>query len=242
MILRKSALKLATVATHILPKKVKDFLLKVEYRNISYSQEGEDLILARIFGEKKNGRFVDVGAHHPKKYSNTYKFYLSGWRGINIDAMPGSMISFQKYRPEDINIEAGVACNKGELTYYIFNEPALNTFDKVEAGKKDGKNGYTILRKIKVNVLPLAEILDQYLAPTDPIDFLTIDVEGLDFEVIQSNNWNVYRPKVVLIEELRNIQGENNNKISAFLVEKGYELIAKTYNTLIFKDTSYNLN
>ena len=57
----------------------------------SFSQEGEDLVLARIFEGKKNGFYVDIGAHHPTRFSNTHYFYRRGWSGINIDAMPGSM-------------------------------------------------------------------------------------------------------------------------------------------------------
>lgn len=229
----------------LLPKSIKDEIqrpvLEVSrYQNISYSQEGEDLIIARILNNKENGFYVDVGAHHPKRFSNTYKFYLNGWRGINIDAMPGSMVLFQKLRPRDINIEAGVASQKGELLYHVFNEPALNTFVEEEAKRKNGKYGYFIIDKKKIKVLPLSEILDLHLKPSDKIDFLTIDVEGLDFEVIQSNNWQRYRPKLILIEELRSSREESKQNISSFLIDLGYALYAKTFNTLIFKDELYN--
>src|SRR4051794_10306733 len=72
----------------------------------SYSQEGEDMVLRRVFNNKRGGFFVDVGAHHPRMYSNTYYFYLRDWRGINIDAMPGGMAAFDRMRPGDINVEA----------------------------------------------------------------------------------------------------------------------------------------
>src|SRR6186713_1276577 len=79
-------------------------LLFDKYYSISYSQEGEDLILKRFFSEKSGGFYVDVGAHHPKRFSNTYMFYKEGWSGINIDAMPGSMKLFNKVRSKDINL------------------------------------------------------------------------------------------------------------------------------------------
>ncbi|MCP2732462.1 FkbM family methyltransferase, partial [Symplocastrum sp. BBK-W-15] len=98
------------------------------YHNLSYSQEGEDMIISRFFEGKKQGFYVDVGAHHPQRFSNTYRFYLQGWRGINIDAMPGSMEIFNKIRANDINLEISISdCNQ-ILTYYEFNEPALNGF------------------------------------------------------------------------------------------------------------------
>jgi len=108
----------------------------------SYSQEGEDLILLRIFEKKRIGFYVDVGAHHPFRFSNTYRFYLRGWRGINIDPMPGSMRLFNKFRKRDINLELAVGENEDTLIYYMFNEPALNTFDEGLAKTRDGKNGY----------------------------------------------------------------------------------------------------
>src|SRR5580700_9536062 len=96
----------------------------------SYAQEGEDMVMRRFFESRATpGFYVDVGAHHPQRFSNTYFFYRQGWRGINIDAMPGSMKAFETLRPRDINIEAAVSAEHQSLTYAIFNEPALNSFD-----------------------------------------------------------------------------------------------------------------
>ncbi|MFA7355121.1 MAG: SAM-dependent methyltransferase, partial [Sulfurimonadaceae bacterium] len=95
----------------LLPKSLKEKIVDVKnnyfdgYALKSYSQEGEDMILRRLFEQQPNGFYVDVGAHHPKRFSNTYFFYKKGWRGINIDAMPNSMELFNKIRPRDINIE-----------------------------------------------------------------------------------------------------------------------------------------
>lgn len=79
----------------------------------SYALQGEDLILKEIFHQVKNGFYVDVGAHHPFKFSNTYFFYKRGWRGINIDALPHSMNLFNQFRPRDINVECGVTFSGG---------------------------------------------------------------------------------------------------------------------------------
>ncbi len=72
---------------------------------LSYSQEGEDLILQRFFETKENGFYIDVGAHNPTRFSNTFIFYLKGWRGINIEPTPGSKTAFDSVRPKDLNIE-----------------------------------------------------------------------------------------------------------------------------------------
>jgi FkbM family methyltransferase len=204
--------------------------------NDSYSQEGEDLILERFLHDKPNGIFVDIGAHHPIRFSNTYKFYRKGWRGINIDAMPGSMKSFFEVRPEDINLEVAVANDETTLVYYIFNEPALNTFSEIEAKKKDGLNNYKIIDKIELKTQRLETILDKYLPQNKKIDFLTVDVEGLDFEVLRSNNWGKYKPGFILVEDLQNdLEKINSNDLYKFMKSNGYKLVAKTFNTLFFK-------
>lgn len=209
---------------------------KYKYINLSFAQEGEDLILNRFFKNKQIGFFVDVGAHHPIRFSNTYKFYLMGWRGINIDAMPGSMKSFNEIRPGDINLEIPVSESSDTLTYYIFNEPALNTFSKTEALRKDGLNNYKIIDGKKLKTQRLDSILDKYLPKNQQIDFFTIDVEGMDFFVLKSNNWEKYSPNMVLVEDL---QSDFESVFSAdlyfFMKTKGYKFVARTYNTLFFK-------
>jgi FkbM family methyltransferase len=203
----------------------------------AYSSEGEDLILKRIFDRKTNGVYIDVGAHHPFRVSNTYLFYKQNWTGINIDPMPGSKAMFNKYRPLDINLEMGVSATKQHLTYYIFNEPALNTFstDKVEEYTQDPQ--YRIIKEQKIETWPLADILDRYLPADTNIDFLTIDAEGLDMEVLRSNNWQKYRPAYILVESnpflLANMQ---NSEIGQYMQEAGYAIFAKTYYTYIFKN------
>src|SRR6185437_4393165 len=92
-----------------LQKLASGFINKRQFLNCSFSQEGEDLVLAREFEGKTKGFFVDVGAHHPIRFSNTFKFYLQGWRGINIDAMPGSIAFHARVRLEDINLEVPIS-------------------------------------------------------------------------------------------------------------------------------------
>src|SRR5690348_3121185 len=96
------------------------------YRRISYSQEGEDLILDRALRRKERGYYVDVGAFHPKKFSNTYFFYKKGWRGINIDATPSSMQAFKRVRPRDTNIETAISNKDEELILHLYSNPVYN--------------------------------------------------------------------------------------------------------------------
>ncbi len=206
------------------------------FSTLSYSQEGEDLILKRIFEGQENGLYIDVGAHHPKRFSNTFLFYKMGWKGINIDANPGSMAEFRKIRPRDINLEKAISDKAESLKYYVFNEPALNTFSFSEAKKKNGLGEYRIVEELKVQTFQLSEILKEFIQPGQRIDFLTIDVEGFDLKVLKSMDWSILQPSVVVIEALGlDVENLMGNDIYRFLKEKSYRLIAKTYNTLIFK-------
>ncbi len=209
-----------------------------------YSQEGEDAILKRIFEKKRNGFYVDVGAYHPKKYSNTFFFYKLGWSGINIDAMPGSMKSFNKSRSRDINLETPISSQKTKLIYYAFNEPALNSFNKELSESRDGIDGYKIIFKKEIETFTLAEILDKYLpGKIKQIDFMSVDVETLDLDVLMSNNWDKYKPGFILVEDLMfDIKNPGKSEISNFLSKFGYSFFAKTVNTFFFKHCDYNID
>lgn len=205
--------------------------------NVSYSQEGEDLVLLRFFEQQENGFYVDVGAHHPYRFSNTALLYEKGWRGVNLDPNPGTSILFNRYRPRDLNLELGISSNSEPLDFYVFNEPALNTFDSEVAAEHITGGKYKLLDKRVVQQKALSEILDEYLPEGQEIDFFTIDVEGLGYDVLASNDWNKYRPKLVLIEVLgdRRLDLLLSMPEAALLRSNGYELIAKTVNTAFFQ-------
>jgi FkbM family methyltransferase len=202
--------------------------------NLCFGQDGEDLILNRLLDGKIQGFYVDVGAHHPVRFSNTYLFYKRGWHGINIDAMPGSMKKFDKVRPRDINIERGVAGKEGKLMYHRFNEPALNTFDPAEAAHKN-KPPYHLIDTIEVAVERLDELLARHLPAGQQIDFLSVDVEGKDEEVLRSNDWERYRPRFILAETLRtDMLSLGECPVVQFLCDIGYKPVGKAYNTSFF--------
>ena len=193
------------------------------------------MILRRLFEGQQTGFYVDVGAHHPKRFSNTYFFYKQGWRGINIDAMPGSMKAFDKIRPRDINIEKPVSDKKQILTYYAFNEPALNGFSKELSKERDGLKNYYIEFEKDIETSTLEEILNENLPKNQQIDFLSIDVEGLDFIVLASNAFEKYKPKVILIEILGScLKDIEENEIAIYLNQYNYSIYAKAANTVIF--------
>ena len=220
-------------ANDLLSKLIDNYPIILPQR--SYGQNGEDLIIDRLMAGRKSGFYVDVGSHHPIRFSNTYKFYKRGWRGLNIDAMPGSAKHFQLFRGRDISIECGVAEVNGVMTYYMFNEPALNTFSFEEAGLKN-QPPYKIIGTKEVRVERLDFLLQKYLPKEQDIDFLSLDVEGMDYEVLRSNDWSKYRPELILAETLHyDIINSSDCPIVRFLVDIGYEQISKAYNTTFFR-------
>ncbi|OBI62653.1 hypothetical protein A5706_16580 [Mycobacterium sp. E796] len=201
----------------------------------SYSQEGEDRILDRLLASAPKGFYVDVGAHHPIRFSNTFLFYRRGWRGVNIDAMPGSMRLFDKYRPRDTNIEAGIGLETATIPFYVFNEPALNSFDRELSESRD-VGPYKIEKIIDVHVSPLEEVLRGRLPRENLPSFLTVDVEGRDLEALRSNDWSTFRPTYVLAESVGTTMEEVlQGPVSSFLASVGYQPIAKTANTVFYQ-------
>lgn len=201
--------------------------MREAFRNLSWSQEGEDLILTRYFSQR-GGCFIDVGAHHPYRYSNTYRLYRKGWRGVNIDPLPGMKLLFDSERPEDINIECAISTQEGKAHYYMFNLPQLNTFSKQNADLQKEK---WPLKEIKsLNVYRLDQILKE-IDFAKKIDLLSIDVEGLEMEVLKSNDWDKYIPKVIVVENLNS----EDNSVDKYLNGLGYKRFANTINSYFYE-------
>ena len=219
-------------------KKIKNFIRNKVGSNSNkiYSQGGEDIILAEAIGEKKIGFYIDIGAHHPSRFSNTYMFYKRGWNGINIDPLPGSMKIFDKKRPRDINLEIAISGQRETKTYYMFRESALNTFSKEVAECREKETNYRVIEQRKIKTFPLVEVLDKHIEKYCKIDFMNVDVEGLDLDVLKSNDWEKYPVEYLLVESLNLIlEDVKKDPTYMYLKNQGYKLIAKTLRTYIFK-------
>lgn len=171
------------------------------FREVHYSQNGEDIIVSKIFSERRKGFYVDVGAHHPKRYSNTCLLYKKGWSGINIDPNPITIRLFNKYREDDVNLQCAVSGEKKEIDYYNFSDPAVNTFSEEAAKELSEKKWIRLLDVKKVDTFPLRGLLEQYVPIGTKIDLLNIDTEGLDVEVLRSNDWDKFKPRVIIVED-----------------------------------------
>lgn len=188
-----------------------------------FSQDGEDFILSKNYDLKKPGFFVDIGSADPIRANNTYWFYLRGWRGLCVDASPDLGNLYKKHRPKDRFINAFVGKKSGNREFFIFNEPFLNTGCLKRKKYLIKKTGYKFQKKIHVPQLPLREILKQNLSESKKIDFMSLDVEEGELEVLQSNDWVSFRPRLIIMEVLnpdREKVGESTS--SKFLKRLGY--------------------
>ena len=206
--------------------------LEKKFSTFCFSQTGEDAILSGICPEK--GFYIDVGANHPFRYSNTHLLYRRGWRGINVDPNPGTKKLFDRYRPGDINLEIAIGKKKEGVEYHIFEESCFNTFSPQIAQDLIKKKVSNLLAVNTIPTFTLAEICHQKLPPEQKVGLLNVDAEGADVEILQSHDWNSYSPACVVVERLH---GNLSGRINALglLLRQGYVQIAQTPFSAIFR-------
>lgn len=200
--------------------------------NLLYSQSGEDGILKGIFFEKLSqneaGFYIDVGCFNPHYLSNTCFLHYRGWHGINIDPNTQSIKKFNKFRKKDKNLNLGIWTEEKQLHFnFNKNNPEMSYISENEE----------TINSITIDCLPLSKLLDN-LRIQQTIDYLNIDVEGNDLGVLQSNNWNKYRPKVISIESLDvSIINIESLPLYQYLSSKNYKFLTYT----ILKPKAYTL-
>jgi len=212
--------------------------LKNKHKRKSYSQSGEDIIVNYIFEQIGilKPTYMDIGAHHPYYLNNTQLFYDKGCTGINVEPDPSLFKLFPKYRKKDLNINCGIGSSQGELWFNIMSASTLNTFSLEEAQRFQTDFGFKIEKKVMIKVKTIKSILSEYHIQKFP-DFLSVDIEGLEEEVIRSFDFNVDKPTVICLETISYSEtgkGKKNHDLINYLKDKGYMEYADTNINTIF--------
>ena len=168
---------------------------------ISYSRNLEDVILQRVLADVEKGCYVDVGASHPVVDNNTYAFYEKGWRGIGVDALDYGPLWVER-RVEDVFVNAAVGASDGQVTFHIFQEtPQISTGSRasLQSWRDDGR---VPDQAVTVAMLTLEGLLEQHVEGR-LVHLLSIDVEGMEKEVLEGIDLRKRRPWVVVLEATR---------------------------------------
>ncbi len=203
----------------------------------SFSQEGEDKFLLEYFKDRINGFYIDVGAFHPYRINNTYLLYKKGFRGINIDISATSIDFFNIARPDDINLNVGASDRFEEKFFFSKKNLSFhNTLSKSLA--ESDMQTEPFKKKYSISCKPLDEIIEETKFSNKIIDFLNIDAEGYDYQVLLGLNLKRYCPEVICIEISPLVDKKNEHykdtKIYEYLLKHGYKLSWKGFNSFIF--------
>ena len=228
-------------------KKIKDFLIKLyplnklyfflkilkkSKKRYHYADNGEDVIIQGLFNHRKDGFYIDVGCYHPIRASLTHLLYKKGWKGVNIDISEDTINLFKIARPNDKNINIGIADKVGEDFYY----------QSSHINQANSFKYYEDVKKVKIQITTLDNIIKNL--GIKKIDFLNIDVEYTDFKVLQGLNLNSVRPTLIAIEDndAFDIADLVNSDIYKYLINKEYFLYSKLNCTNLYLDKKYKNN
>lgn len=209
---------------------------------VSYSQTGEDLIASFYLGGIKKGFYVDIGTNDPVYLNNTYYFYKKGWSGVCVEPNRDRCQLIRLRRIRDVVVNAGVSLQAGQMSYYLFYPDTISTFSNDEA-EEFRKLGHKLERTLIIPTFPLRDILEAQVQGR-AIDLMSIDTEGWDLEVLKSNNWDKFRPKVIIVEIAeyrRDRLVRTHQQFDEFLASKNYVKIADTYINGIYMEREYAL-
>ena len=217
------------------------FKRKLKYKKNSYSFNSVDLIINYIFKEQKNGFYLDVGAQHPISNNNTFLLFKKGWRGINIDLDKKNIDLFKIARPKDTNLNFAISDSEEEIDLFFYHDASpINTLSKKVANFQDAK--ITKIKKIQTKVLD--NVLKD-LNIHDHIDYMNIDVEGHEDQVLKGFNIKKYKPSVISVEYLdlnmKKLEFKNNDinnllnsNLYTYFTKNNYYFVNWLHGDLIF--------
>lgn len=192
---------------------------------ISYADNREDVLLARVFRDQRQGFYIDVGANHPTSCSVTRHFYDLGWRGINVEPVAALFAMYATERPRDTTLNVALSDAEGQLEFWegLRNATGLSTSSAAEV-ERHRRAGFDFARRT-VTVTTLARVCERHVGDRT-IDFLSVDVEGHERNVLIGADFRRFRPRVVLVEATRpNTQEPTHGAWEQILAAADYRFV-----------------
>jgi FkbM family methyltransferase len=205
---------------------------------VSYAQFADDLVASHLFNAVgvEKPTYLDIGAYDPINDNNTYLFYLAGCRGVLVEPNKAISERLRTVRPGDTLLVAGIGIDETpEADYYMLDNPGLNTFDKEEAEKVARETRYKIQQVVKMPLLNLNKVIAEHFGGKAP-DLISIDIEGMDFDVLNTLDFKKYRPKLICAETLIVNSLKHNPKTTKLLTDNGYEVRGMTVANTFYLD------
>lgn len=191
--------------------------------DLSYTQNMEDTHLWLAFGGARSGTYVDIGAGHPIADNVSFFFYERGWRGVVVEPQRKLIDLYARLRPRDVAVAALIGTRSGDADFHVFDAfHGLSTTSAKHADAvKAADAGY---RTVKMPMMPLAELCRTHGLAA--IDFLKVDVEGAESDVLRSGDWKTFRPKAVVVEAITPGSNEPSwEEWEPFLLAQGYRFM-----------------
>ncbi len=214
----------------VFPQKLSDFISYLggfRHFKISYSQSGEDLILSKYLKYKKikKGKYLDIGAFHPRWASNTHILHKKGFSGFCVDLDEKRLSWFRFARGKKVQTICGAVSNSNNEFIEVYKFKRKSPFSLIDTTSKEhaeyfSKKGNNTYEIIKVKNFHINDIFDK----VGKINVLNIDIEGKDFEVIKSSKLEIIDPEIILIED--NSGYFPLNELKDFFIKKNYHLIS----------------
>jgi FkbM family methyltransferase len=210
----------------------------------SFATEAEDLIVDRLLhgllGRPRDraGFYIDIGAYDPVQSSNTWHFYRAGWCGISVEPNPEVMERFRELRPQDINLNVAIGQAGQTGRYTAFSDPQLNGFlSQEQIAVHTSRHGHSVLWTADIPFQPVESLLS-HVPPGVSVDFLNIDVEMMEHEILAAWDFARCRPAVIAVEihGAVPISGITASPVALLLEANGYVFTSRVWHTSMFVD------
>jgi FkbM family methyltransferase len=204
-----------------------------------WALEAEDVLISLLLkaGESPAGRgYVDIGAHHPRNFSTTFLLYRLGWTGLLVEPNPALAQQLRRWRHRDVVEQCAVSDSSGTATFYMYANPCYSTLSAAHAARLQDQEGMRPEQEIVTPVRTLRELAIAHPSVFGRAELLKVDAEGHDIQVLRSNDWSTFRPRLVVAEMLGETAATaGRDQVAEFLQEQGYFLRSFLYHSAIFE-------